>query len=136
MKLLLFYVHDFWLKPAEKNLEEAPEVEGELSAQGAVFALVHAEPKDGERTGKVVTKAIKNIKWVAGKFGSKRAVLHYFAHLGKETAAPELARNLVEAMSERLASAGYETQTTPFGYFNEFRIHVAGESMGKVFVEI
>ena len=25
---------------------------------------------------------------------------------------------------------------TPFGYFNEFRIHVAGESMGKVFVDI
>jgi len=25
---------------------------------------------------------------------------------------------------------------TPFGYFTEFRMHVAGESLGKVFVEI
>jgi hypothetical protein len=25
---------------------------------------------------------------------------------------------------------------TPFGYFNEFRLHVAGPSLAKVFVEL
>jgi hypothetical protein len=136
MKLLLFYAHDFWLKPFAKNLPEAPDATDELAARAAVLALVHAEPGDEERRDKVVTKAIKNIKWVAGKFASKRAVLHFFAHLAAQSAPPELARQLVEAMAERLRSAGYEVRVTPFGYFNEFRVHVAGESMGKVFVEI
>ena len=106
------------------------------STEEAVLALVHSEPSDAERTGKVVTKAIKNLKWVAGKFDSKRIVLHYFAHLGTETAEPELARKLVESMRERLENSDYEVFVTPYGYFNEFKLHVAGESMGKVFVEI
>ena len=136
MKLLLFYTHEFWLKPFAKNLPDTPDCDEETAVDGAVLALVHSEPSDDERRGKVVTKAIKNIKWVAGKFDSKRVVLHFFAHLGKESASPELARELVEAMAERLRGADYDVQVTPFGYFNEFRLHVAGESMGKVFVEI
>ena len=86
MKLLLFYVHDFWMKPHSKNLEGVAERSDELSAAGAVLALVHAEPADAERSGKVATKMVKNIKWVAGKFSSKRVVLHYFDHLGRESA--------------------------------------------------
>lgn len=136
MKLLLFYTHDFWMRPFQKNLPEAPDSSELIEREGAVLALVHSEPEDAGDTGKVVTRAIKNIKWVAGKFESKRVVLHYFAHLGKETAPPELARELVGLMAARLEGSAYEVTVTPFGYFTEFRIHVAGESMGKVFVEI
>ena len=112
MKLLLFYVHDFWMKPHSKNLEGV-----------------------AERSGKVATKMVKNIKWVAGKFSSKRVVLHYFAHLGRESADAELARELVESVAERLRGVDYDVTVTPYGYFTEFKLHVAGESMGKVFVE-
>ncbi|MDF1815720.1 MAG: threonyl-tRNA synthetase editing domain-containing protein [Verrucomicrobiales bacterium] len=136
MRLLLFYTHDFWLKPFRQNLDGVEETEQETETQEAVLALVHAEPEDTGREGKVVTKAIKNIKWVAGKFDSKRVVLHYFAHLGKESAQHELAREMVESMRERLEKSGYEVHVTPYGYFNEFKLHVAGESLGKVFVEI
>jgi hypothetical protein len=135
VKLLLFYTHDFWMRPFAKNLPEAADSTGEISSQGCVLALVHAEPADADEREKVVTKAIKHIKWVAGKFGSKRAVLHFFAHLANVTAPPELARELVDAMRQRLEGAGYEVLVTPFGYFTEFKLHVAGESMGKVFVE-
>ncbi|MCZ6792097.1 MAG: hypothetical protein O7J95_00615 [Planctomycetota bacterium] len=136
MKLLLLYTRDFWMKPSVKSLPEAEETDEEIACQGAVVALVHAEPVDDGRRGKVVTKAIKNIKWVAGKFACRRVVLHFFAHLGKESATPELARDLVGAMAERLDGADYEVTVTPFGYFTQFKMHVAGESLAKVFVEI
>ena len=64
------------------------------------------------QVGKVVTKAIKNVKWVAGKFASKRVVLHSFAHLGRDTAPSPVAGKLVEAMAERLRGAGYEVTIT------------------------
>ena len=136
MKLLLFYTHEFWMCPFQKSFPDVPDSSEPIERYGAVLALVHAEPKDADDAGKVVTKAIKNIKWVAGKFGSKRVVLHYFAHLGKDAASPELARELVGSMAARLEGAAYEVTITPFGYFPEFKIHVAGESMGKVFVEV
>jgi hypothetical protein len=39
-------------------------------------------------------------------------------------------------MQARLAASGYSVQVSPFGYFNEFRLHVAGPSLAKVFVEL
>ena len=136
MRLLLFYVHDFWMKPSVKSLPDAEEAEDAIERERAVVAFVHCEPADAGRQGKVVTRAIKNLKWLAGKFDTKRAVLHYFAHLAAETAPAETARAIVESMAARLKGAGYEVAITPFGYFTEFRLHVAGESLAKVFVEV
>ena len=133
MKLLLFYVHDFWMKPHSKNLEGVAERSDELSAAGAVLALVHAEPADAERSGKVATKMVKNIKWVAGKFSSKRVVLHYFAHLGRESADAELARELVESVAERLRGVDYDVTVTPYGYFTECAMLQAESAAGAVF---
>jgi len=136
MKLLLLFTHDYWLKPYQRSLADAPEVDGELACTEAVLALIHVEAHDPERQSKLVTKAIKNIKWVAGKFATRHVVLHSFAHLAGTRAEPVQAEHIVLAMRKRLNAAGFHVQSTPFGYFNEFRAHVAGPSLAKVFVEI
>ena len=136
MKLLLLFTHDYWLKPYEKSLADAPDVRDEVTCTEAVLALIHVEAHDPERESKLVTKAIKNIKWLAGKFGTRNVVLHSFAHLASTRADPEQAEAILSAMRDRLTTADYQVQSTPFGYFNEFRAHVAGPSLAKVFVEV
>lgn len=136
MKLLIFYVHDFWMRPSLRTLDEADCGMEEIGRESSVLVWVHAEPCDAGREGKVVTKAIKNIKWIAGKFACRQVILHFFAHLAAESAPPELARTLVASMADRLRGADYDVVVTPFGWFTEFRIHVAGDSLAKVFVEV
>jgi hypothetical protein len=136
MKLLLLYTHDYWLQPYLKNLDDAADAAGPVAVQGAVVALVHVEPADIAESDKRVTKAIKQLKWLAGKFETRRVVLHSFAHLAAERAEPLAAQQLLEQMAARLRSVDYTVQTSPFGYFNEFKLHVAGPSLAKVFVEI
>lgn len=136
MKLLLLYAPDYWLRPYEKNLPEAPDAAGEIQTQNAVVALIHAEAKDQTESGSVVTKAVKNIKWLARKFEVTQVVLHSFAHLSSSKAEPLAAEQLLQQMAERLRRVGFTVSTTPFGYFNEFRVHVAGPSLAKVYVEI
>lgn len=136
MKLLLFYTHDYWLRPFEKSVPEAPDRSDEMAVQDAVVALVHVEAADPGQHAKLVTKAIKQVKWLAGKFNARHVVLHSFAHLAATRSAPAQAEALLEDMRVRLAAAGLEVQVTPFGYFNEFRLHVAGPSLAKVFVEL
>jgi len=136
VKLLLFYTHDYWLRPFEKSVADAPDRSDEIAARAAVVALVHAEAGDADQSARLVTKAIKQIKWQAGKFSTRAVVLHSFAHLAATRAAPAEADTLLAAMHARLADSGYDVQTTPFGYFNEFRLHVAGPSLAKVFVEL
>ena len=133
MKLLLFYSTEFWFKTHAKVLPEAPDDIREGCIENAVVVFLHAEPADERDLGGVETKLVKNVKWLAGKFQSKAAALHYFSHLGDEMAAPELAHRLVEGARRRLTAAGVRVEVTPFGHFCQWRLAVAGDSLAKVF---
>lgn len=136
MKLLMFYAPSFWHRPFAKTLEQAPEAPESGQAEKAVVVFYQAEAEDQGRENKVLSKMLKNIKWLAGKFGTRRVVLHSFGHLSLSKAPPELAQHLAERAAQRLRDAGYEVSATPFGYLNEWKMHVAGESLAKVFKDI
>ena len=136
MKLLMLYTHEYWLQPYEKNLEEAPDIEEGISMQECIVALIHVEPSDLETRSKTTTKALKQLKWLARKSNTQNIVLHSFAHLAGDSAAPEAAHSFLEDISNRLTTTGFTVCSSPFGYFNEFKLHVAGPSLAKVFVDI
>jgi len=135
MKLLMFYVHDWWYKTALKSLPDVPDTEKEESVRDAVVIFFHAEEEDEAKRENVLQKFVKNAKWIAGKFGTKNVVLHSFNHLSSSKSSPEFAKALLEGVVERLDRTGYSVMLTPFGYFNEFKMHVSGDSLAKVFKE-
>jgi len=135
MKLLMFFAHEWWFKTASKSLPEVPDAEREESVGSAAVVFFHAEAEDEAKREAVAQKFVKNTKWIAGKFGTKNVVLHSFNHLSSSKSSPEFARALLDEVVERLERTGYGVMVTPFGYFNEFRIHVAGDSLAKVFKE-
>ena len=136
MKLLLFYAPSFWFKTYQKVLEQVPDQELEANCQDAVVVFYPVEAEDLERRGTVLTKCIKHIQWLAGKFDSKSVVLHSFTHLSGRKAPAAFAEGLVQEARQRLETSGYSVTVTPFGYLNEWKLHVAGESLAKVFKEI
>lgn len=135
MKLLMFYTTQWWYKTASKSLEDAPDAEREEAVDGAAVIFFHCEAEDEGKYDSVVQKFAKNAKWIAGKFGTKNVVLHSFNHLSSSKSSPEVAKRLLDEVRERLERTGYSVMVTPFGYFNEFRMHVAGDSLAKVFKE-
>jgi hypothetical protein len=135
MKLLMFYTKEWWYKTASKTLEDVADEEKEESVRNAVVIFFHCEADDDGKRDGVVQKFVKNTIWLAGKFNTRNVVLHSFNHLSSSKSSPEFAAKLLEEVRGRLERAGYEVMQTPFGYFNEFRMHVAGDSLAKVFKE-
>ena len=135
MKLLLFYAHSFSYETAAKSLATAPDVEKQESVTDAAVIFFHVEAEDVEKRNKVVQKFVKNVKWLCGKFATKNVVLHSFNHLSGSKAEPDFSREVLDEVAERLERTDFQVMMTPFGYFNEFRIHVAGDSLAKVFKE-
>jgi Archaea-specific editing domain of threonyl-tRNA synthetase len=135
MKLLMFYTKDWWFRTASKTLADVPDDDREESTENAVVIFFHCESEDEAKYESVLQKFVKNVKWLAGKFGTKNVVLHSFNHLSSSKSSPEFAQKLLEEVRLRLEKTDYEVMTTPFGYFNEFRMHVAGDSLAKVFKE-
>lgn len=130
MRVLFLFAKRFRFRTHHKALAEAPDDDRDVTVEDAALAFVHAEPGDG---GDQETKLVKNLKWVAGKFGTKRLVLHYFSHLGEERLDAEEARALMERARERLSGAGYEVTVTPFGHFCDLGMDLPGDSMARVY---
>ena len=135
MKLLMFYTREWWYRTASKTLETAPDIDIDESMQNAVAIFFHSEAEDEERYDSVCDKFVKNVKWLAGKFSTKHVVLHSFNHLSTSKSSPAFAKRLLDDVIIRLERAGYTVMQTPFGYFHEFKMHVAGDSLAKVFKE-
>jgi hypothetical protein len=135
MKLLLFFAHSFSYETASKSLPSVPDVKKKESINGAVVIFFHVEEEDTEKRSKVIQKFVKNVKWLCGKFVTKNVVLHSFNHLSGSKAEPDFSLELLKEVVERLERTDYQVMVTPFGYFNEFNIHVAGDSLAKVFKE-
>ena len=135
MKLLLFFAHDFSYETAAQSLPTVPEIEKCESVKDAVVVFFHVEAEDVARRTKVVQKFVKNVKWLCGKFATRNVVLHSFNHLSSSKADPLFSGELLTEAVNRLERADFQVMVTPFGYFNEFTIHVAGDSLAKVFKE-
>ena len=138
MRLLTFLAKRFWWRAYSKTLEEASVVDIEDGLEEAVVVFLHAEARDQtpEADRRAFRHTLKHIKWLAGKRGMKRVVLHSFTHLGAENAEPAYASALLDRLQERLEGGGYEVKQTPFGYFCEWDLSVHGESLAKVWKEI
>jgi hypothetical protein len=135
MKLLLFYAHSFSYETAAKSLPGVADVNKKESVADAAVIFFHVEAEDTEKRNKVVQKFVKNVKWLCGKFATRNVVLHSFNHLSGSKADPGFSKEILEEVTERLARTAFQVIVTPFGYFNEFKIHVAGDSLAKVFKE-
>jgi hypothetical protein len=136
MKILMFYAPTFWFKTFQRVLEDVEEIHREDRVENAIVVLYQCEAEDVERKSNVLTKFIKNIKWLCGKFKTKNLVLHSFGHLSVSKAPAEFTEELINSAGERLADAGFKITETPFGYLNEWKIHVAGDSLAKVFKDL
>ena len=136
MRLLMFQARRFWYRPFSKTLEQAEDASGEEEVPEAAVIFVHAEAEDEQRRSKVLSKALKNIKWLANKRDLKNIVLHSFTHLADSKASPEFAHGFLEEVAGRLQQTGYNVWLTPFGYVCEWELAVYGESLAKVFKEI
>jgi hypothetical protein len=138
MKLLCFQAKRFRWKTHSKTLPEVPAQDVDQTVEATVVVFIHAEAQDAveERKISVLRQTLKHIKWLANKREFKNIVLHSFAHLGGEVAAPPFAQDLITAVAERLRENGYQVWITPFGYFCEWDLSVYGDSLAKVWKEI
>ena len=138
MKLLCFQAKRFRWKSHSKSLPDAPDQEVEEAITDGLVVFLQVEPADEAETKKVsvLRKALKHIKWLANKRSLKNIVLHSFAHLGAEAAAPTSAQSFLTELARRLQETDYRVWLTPFGYFCEWDLCVYGDSLAKVWKEI
>ena len=133
MKVLMFQSPVFRFRTYRKVVAEVADQDVSAEVKDAVVVFVHAETGDESRDDQVLSKTLKNVKWMANKRGLRKIVLHSFSHLAETKAAPAFARDFLQKLASRLERGGYQVWTTPFGYSCEWQLSVFGDSIAKVF---
>ncbi|NLI81016.1 MAG: hypothetical protein GX443_04925 [Deltaproteobacteria bacterium] len=72
---------EFCFRPCCKFTPLARDLPAAQIISNAAVIFFHAEPEDMGREAAVVSKWAKNVKWIAGKFGTRTVVLYSFNHL-------------------------------------------------------
>jgi len=134
MKALLFLARSFRFEPFAAIIPAAESPPPTQQVEEAVVAFIHCEEEDAEKRASVFSRTLKQIKWLAGKMGIRRVVLHSFTHLSTSKATPGFAEIFLEELAGRLRGTGYEVTLTPFGYSCSWDLSVYGETLAKVFI--
>ncbi len=124
----MFHLESFWFRPNES----LPDDTG-TSVNDCLLVWIQSEPNDEENRASALRKMVKNIRWLANKVGVNTVILHSFAHLATEKADPEFADALINEVSDKLSERDFSITIVPFGMFFEFKMHVQGPSLAKVF---
>jgi hypothetical protein len=135
MRVLFWYCDRFAWNPSMKTLDDAPDAAPSAHEQ-TVVAFIHVEPRDMEKGSSAETKLVKNAKWLARKWETKRIILHSFTHLGEEKADPADANGLIDRAQTRLEKADYHIVQTPYGYFNDLSMEAPGHPLARIFKEL
>ncbi|MDD1702059.1 MAG: threonyl-tRNA synthetase editing domain-containing protein [Methanoregula sp.] len=132
MKLLMFNTREFWFKTFRNSLDPHHEENSEKTVEDTLVIFIHVEAEDDGKKERVIKKATDNILWLAKKTGRNNVVLHSFAHLSDSKSDSTVAQEILQALRQNLEIRGLDITVTPFGYLNEFRIQVLGDSLAKV----
>ena len=134
MRLLFWYCDRFAWKPTLKTLPDAPDAIP-MAHEKAVVAFIHVESRDIADGSSAETKLVKNTKWLARKWETRKVILHSFTHLGEEKAQPGDAKALIDRVQQRLETAGYTAAQTPYGYFNDLSLEAPGHPLARIYKE-
>jgi hypothetical protein len=131
------YVDEFSYIPAQKNLENAEDVEKGAAFTDSILAFIHAEETDEEYDIKSREKKLVNhLKWTARKNSCQKIILHSFAHLSDSKASVEFTKQLFDLAEKRLQNGEYQTTQTPFGYFLDLNIKAPGHSLARIWATL
>jgi threonyl-tRNA synthetase len=134
MRLLILHVDRFayTVTEAARSRLREPVAERSFAVEEALLALVSVERADEAAPAEVARRAARELETLAHHLGVSRIVLHPFAHLFGELAAPAVAVQTLDALRADLTAAGFTVHRSPFGWFTRWQLEAKGHPLSRV----
>ncbi len=134
MRALIWHVDSFVCRITEKGRSPVVEPMGERETRvdNALLVLASVEKTDERAPQIVAQRAAAMLAEHARKLKVNTIVLHSFAHLFAELAAPQTAIDVLKQTEARLSADGFIVIRTPFGWFNELEIKAKGHPLSRL----
>lgn len=134
MRFLAIHVDHFSSKITQKGRSKLiePYEDPVTDVYEALVLLTSVEKGDEAAPERVAALAVDEIVRLAENLKANTVVVHSFAHLFAELAAPEVAVDVMKLVDAGLRERGLTSIRTPFGYFNTLDIQAKGHPLSRV----
>lgn len=134
MRILILHVDYFKSEITEKGRSKLVEEYKSpvTEVKEGIVVLASVEKQDETNYEEVARKVTNEIAEIADKLKTGTIVLHPFAHLFGELAAPQIAIEALKVIESNLVRKGFNTIRTPFGWFNTLEFKAKGHPLSRV----
>lgn len=133
VRLLIWHMDAFVAEPTERGRSKVADIEPQpIHAEECLVVFAAAEKADEADPSAAATRSAQAIQDVARQLGADTVVLHSFAHLFTELAAPAIARAILNETQALLEAQGFVAQQSAFGWFNRLEIRAKGHPLSRV----
>jgi threonyl-tRNA synthetase len=130
VRLLIWHVDAFLAEPTERGRSKVADSEPRaVHIEDGLVVFAAAEKADPPAAA---LRGVEAIAQVAAQLGVKSVVLHSFAHLFTELAAPAIARDILNETQARLEARDFAVQQSAFGWFNRLEMRAKGHPLSRV----
>jgi threonyl-tRNA synthetase len=134
VRLLILHVDRFayTVTDAARSPLREPVAEQSHESREALLALAAVEREDEAAPDEVARLAAEELERLARQLRVERLVLHPFAHLFGDLAAPVVAVAVLDGAGDRLRAAGFTVHRSPFGWFTRWDLQAKGHPLSRV----
>ena len=119
----------------ETPVAEQPPNPKTESLENVLVCLTCFEKQDEPRLQEITNAYLENIKIDTGRIGTKRVLIHPYAHLSKQLGSPRLAKEFLKGLQEVLQAEGFEAHRSPFGWYKTFTLTCIGHPLAESYRE-
>src|SRR3990170_5723133 len=130
MRVLQLHCSDFSYETKKETpvAEQPPNPKAE-ALENVLVCLTCFEKQDESRFEEVTKAYVENIKIDTERIGTKRVLIHPYAHLSKQLGSPRLAKEFLKKLQEKLLADGFEAHRSPFGWYKSFTLTNIGHPL-------
>ena len=134
MRLLILHVDRFayTVTDAARSPLREPVGAATHESREALLALSAVEREDEAAPATVARLAAEELVGVARQLHVERVVLHPFAHLFGDLAAPPVAVAVLDGAAAHLVAAGLAVHRSPFGWFTRWDLQAKGHPLSRL----
>lgn len=133
MRLLMWHMDAFAAEPEQRGRSKVADAEPRaVRVEEALVVFAAAEKRDETTPEAAAGNAVAAIDEIARAVGAHTVVLHSFAHLFTELAAPAIARRILDECEQLLEELDYDVTQTAFGWFSRLEMRAKGHPLSRV----
>jgi len=134
MRLLLLHCEYFEYSIREEAVKNPEPLENNERGEfhNVLVAFCTVEKEDESDPEQVVHEVSRSIIEVARSVHTDNLLVYPYAHLSSSLASRDPAIQILQGVSEKLRTDGFNVQRSPFGYYKSFKIHCLGHPLSEL----